>query len=107
MTLLETVIATVILSLAAIGVLELFEQASRSASDADEWVAAIAYAEEGIEAAKIGQVAMNVLPQRPVASGFSRQVSIAAAGRGFSDIVVTVSLPRGGRYVLHRLVATP
>jgi type II secretory pathway pseudopilin PulG len=35
MTLLETVIALVILSLSALGVLELFQGANRSASDAE------------------------------------------------------------------------
>lgn len=104
MTLLETVIALVILSLAAVGLLELFERTSRTASDAQSWVSAAAYAEQGVEAAKIGDVALRALPAQRLAPGFSRKVEKGALRNGIADVVVTVSIPRGGQYVVHRLV---
>lgn len=103
MTLLETVIALVILSLAAVGLLELFEGSSRSAADAEAWVTAVAYAEEGVEAAKIGPRALDEFRNRRVLAGFARDVRVTQSGEGLRDIVVTVSLPRGARYVVHRL----
>ncbi len=105
MTLFETVIALVILSLAAVGLLELFHGSSRSAADAEAWVTAVAYAEEGVEAAKIGPSAINRLREKGLAPGFARQVRKAPAEAGVDDVVVTVTLPRGAKYVVHRLVA--
>ncbi|MEO8164277.1 MAG: type II secretion system protein [Betaproteobacteria bacterium] len=105
MTLLETVIALVILSLAAIGVLELFEGSSRNASNAEAWVTAVGYAEEGIEAAKAGPGPASLIQSRVLRSGFVRQTRVVPAGEGLSDVVVSVSLPGGGTYVVHRLVA--
>lgn len=105
MTLLETVIALVILSLAAVGLLELFEGSSRSASDAEAWVTAVAYAEEGVEAARIGPSGVEEYRKRRVISGFSREVRVVPSDEGLEDIVVTVSLPRGARYVVHRLAS--
>ncbi|MEO8575755.1 MAG: type II secretion system protein [Gemmatimonadales bacterium] len=105
MTLLETVIAVVILSLAAVGLLELFEGSSRNVANAEAWVTAVAYAEEGMEAAKTGSPSLSQLQARRMADGFARQVRIAPAQVGLNDIVVTVTLPRGGQFVVHRLVS--
>ncbi len=104
MTLLETVIALVILSLAAVGLLELFQGSSRSAADAEAWVTAVAYAEEGVEAAKIGPPAISRLQGKILAPGFARLVRKEPAEAGVDDIVVTVTLPGGAKYVVHRLV---
>lgn len=105
MTLLETVIAIVILSLAAVGLLELFEGSSRNAANAEAWVTAVAYAEEGMEAAKTGSASLSQLQTRRLSDGYGRNVRIAPAQVGLNDIIVTVTLPRGGQYVVHRLVS--
>ncbi len=104
MTLLESVIALVILSLAAIGLLELFERTSMTAGDAQSWVTAVAYAEQGVEAVKIGDVALRALQAQRLAPGFSRRVEKSAPRNGIADVVVTVAIPRGGQYTVHRLM---
>ncbi len=105
MTLLETLIALVILSLAAVGLLEVFEKTSSSTADARTWVAAVTYAQQGVEAAKVGAVALREIAGRSSDSGLERKIEIRPFREGLAEIVVTVSLPRGGRYVLHRLVS--
>lgn len=104
MTLLETVIALVILALSAVGLLEVFETSSRSAGSAQEWVTAVSYAEEEIEAVKIGATASSGIRRQALADGFGRQTSVKLLSPAVADIAVTVSMPRGGSYVVHRLV---
>ena len=104
MTLLESVIALVILSLSAIGVLELFQQANRSASQAQEWTLATAYAEQGMEVAKIGDAALRDLNALPLKTGYLRQIRTKPALRGLVDMEVVVALPAGASFALHRLM---
>ena len=49
MTLLESLVALVIIGLTAVGFLELFQGTSRSSRDADAWLQAVAYAESAME----------------------------------------------------------
>ncbi|MEO5580867.1 MAG: type II secretion system protein [Gemmatimonadaceae bacterium] len=105
MTLLESVIALVILGLASVGFLELFQSTNRNTRDAQEWVTAVAYAEEGIEAAKAGQSALNQSAASPAPRGFARRVEVKAWRGGMTDVVVTVTLRDGAEFVIHRLVA--
>ncbi len=105
MTLLETLIALVILSLAAVGLLEVFQTTSSSTADARTWVAAVAYAQQGVEAAKVGAVAIRETQGQSSGFGLERTIETRQFREGLAEIVVTVSLPRGGRYVLHRLVS--
>lgn len=104
MTLLESVVALVILGLSAVGFLEVFQGASRSTQDAQAWVAAVSYAEEGVEAAKIGGAAL-VGSQLAAAPGrMSRRIELRPWRGRVSDVVVTVTLPAGQQFTLHRLV---
>lgn len=104
MTLLESLIAMVIVSLAAVGLLELFHVSNRGAADTREWVMAIAYAEEGLEAAKGGRIAMSAASSHRQADGLSREIRVIPFRDGVDDVVVTVRFSRGGSYTLHRLV---
>ncbi len=105
MTLLESVIALVILGLASIGFLELFQSTNRGTRNAQEWVTAVAYAEEGIEAVKANAVDASV--SNPVPAGFSRTIELKPWRDGMTDVVVTVTMTGGARFVIHRLVAAP
>ena len=108
MTLLESIIALVILGLAAIGVLDLLGGASRTTREGEVWARAVAYAEAGVEAAKLGSPGRAALRgDEAVGAGFTRRIDVRPWGARLSDVTVTVTLPAGGRFVVHRLVPTP
>lgn len=104
MTLLETVVALVILSLSAIGVLGIFQQTNRAAVDAHTWAVATSYAEEGIEAVKIGAAASRELETSRNLDGFIRRIETHPAAHGLVDVSVTVTVPGGASMVVHRLI---
>lgn len=102
MTLLESVIALVILGLASVGFLELFQSTNRSTRDAQDWVTAVAYAEEGIEAVKAN--ALDASVSNPPPTGLARNIELKPWRDGMTDVVVTVTMTGGAQLVLHRLV---
>ena len=102
MTLLESIIALVILSLSAVGALGIFQGANRAATGAQAWTIAASYAEQGIESAKIGD--RDAIAQTRMPNGFSRRVESKPASHGLLDVAVTVGLPGGAFLVVHRLV---
>lgn len=102
MTLLESVIALVILGLASVGFLELFQSTNRSTRDAEQWATAVAYAEEGIEAVKANAVAASA--SNPAPAGFVRNIELKPWRDGLTDVVVTVAMAGGARFVVHRLM---
>ncbi len=104
MTLLESVIALVILSLSAIGALEVFQQTNRSVEEAREWTVATAYAEQGIEAAKTGMPALIEALAAPLAAGYSRKIITSPEQFGLNDVSVVVGLPNGASLTVHRLM---
>jgi len=106
-TLLESVVALVILGLASVGFLELFQGTSRSARSAETWVTAVAYAEQAVEAAKVGQLALDESARRPAPPGFGRRIEVRPWRPGLAQLVVTVTMPRGSEFVIHRLVPAP
>ncbi len=105
MTLLESMVALVILSLSAVGFLEVFQGANRSTRDAQAWVAAVSYAEEGVEAAKIGDAALAESQREAAPGGMSRRIELRPWRGRVADVVVTVTLAAGQQFTLHRLVA--
>ena len=104
MTLLESVIALVILSLTAVGVLGIFQQTSRAADDARAWTVATSYMEEGMEAAKLGEATARSVNGASLPSGYTRRVAARPGPNGLTDVAVTVSIPGGGALTIHRLV---
>lgn len=100
MTLLESLVALVILGLAATGFLELFQRASRAAGDRAAWQRAVAVAESTMEGALAGaDVTGDTL------GGLRRRVEVRARPDGLREVVVTVVLPGAGdaKVELHRL----
>ena len=55
LTLLEVMVALVVLSLVGLGYLELFQGSHRLVAAAREWSQAVAYAEDAIERAQLGE----------------------------------------------------
>jgi Tfp pilus assembly protein PilV len=104
MTLLESIVALVILGLAAVGFLELFQRASVATRDTAAWSSAVAVAELSMERAVLSPVSAT-----DSVHGMRRQVEIRPWKAGLREIIVTVDVPppAGASVVLHRLVAAP
>jgi type II secretory pathway pseudopilin PulG len=102
MTLLESIVALVILGLAATGFLELFQRATVATRDTANWSRAVAVAELTMEQAVLRRTAA-----RDTVDGVGRRVEIRPWAGGLREIVVTVDVPPpvGASVVLHRLVA--
>lgn len=100
MTLLEALVALVVLGLSAAGFLDAFQGTSRSMRDAEAWVRAVGYAEAGMERTKLGAPAEDSLPP-----GFGREVRVEPwlDATGVRRVTVRVTFPGGGAFVLERL----
>ncbi len=114
MTLLEAVIAVVILGLSAVGYLDLYRSGAGAARDAGEWARVVAAAESAMEAATLGDAvqARAGLPEEggpPSAQAPSggaplrTRVEVRPWRAGVHEIVVTVTSSRGVTFALHRL----
>ena len=106
MTLLESVLALVILGLSAVGYLGVFQASSRSVHVSEEWDHAVAVAESAMESelASLKQGAPRLGTDIPL--GFSAQVSAAPWRAGLMDVEVTVTMPDGQALTIHRLTRT-
>jgi prepilin-type N-terminal cleavage/methylation domain-containing protein len=103
LTLLEVMVALVILSLVGLAYLELFHQSHRIAADSRQWATAVGYAEDAMERVKLqGAPAQVVVEDLP--DGFKRQTSAQLWKPGLSVVEVTVGIPGGRKFDLHRLV---
>ena len=102
MTLLESIVALVILGLAAVGFLELFQRATVATRDTAAWSRAVAVAELSME-----QSLLRTGASRDTVDGMGRRIEIRPWVGGLREIVVTVDVPPpvGANVVLHRLVA--
>jgi type II secretory pathway pseudopilin PulG len=107
-TLLESLVALVILGTAAVAFLGALHASSSATNDVEEWLGAVGYAEMSMELTKLG--AGSTLPDLDVQpAGLARDVTVRpwAGGHGVDQVTVTVALPDGGEFVLHRLVRAP
>ena len=107
LTLLEVMVALVILGLVATGFLETFAGALRSTAGARTWAQALVYAEDGQEAIKIGGAARMPSGDTVLGGGFSRRIAVRPWRDGVTQATVTITLPDGARFELDRLVAAP
>ena len=103
MTLLEALVALVILGASAAGFLGVFQNSARAVQSAESWNRASAAAEatvaEAVRAAKEGASAL--LPEAP---GVKTTVVTTPWSAAVDDIVVQVRLPDGRAMTVHRLV---
>ena len=113
MTLLEVMVAMVILGLVVATYLELFSGALRGAGAAQTWSQAVAYATDGMERAKLAPETCRLPASEQLSGGFARRCETRAREAsdlqsGLTALRVVVTLPGGGgQYVLERLVPTP
>lgn len=101
MTLLESIVALVILGLAAVGFLELFQRATVATRDTAAWSRAVAVAELSMERA-----VLRAESSRDTLNGLARRIEVRPWANGLQEIIVTVDVPppAGASVVLHRLV---
>ncbi|MEJ2205756.1 MAG: type II secretion system protein [Gemmatimonadota bacterium] len=107
LTLLETMVALVILGLVVTASFQLYASALRSAAGAREWTTATAYAEEGMELAKLDPAGMVARGVVALEDGFQRQVQVRGLAGRLSEVTVTVTFPEGGLFEVSRLVSAP
>jgi hypothetical protein len=103
MSLLEAFTALVILGLTAVGFLDVFQSGAHSAMRADEWGRIVAEAEATMEGATLAGATAG-LPATASSDGYARRIDVRPHATNLSEIVVTVTSPRGTRFTLHRLV---
>lgn len=103
LTLLEVMVALVILALVVVVSLEVFGGALRTSRNADTWTAAVAYAAEGMELAKLDPLAARGRETLP--NDFARQIRVQSWEDDLQLVTVTVILPGGGEFRLNRLLA--
>ena len=107
LTLLEVLVALVILSLVVVGCLQLFGGSLGSAAAAGTWSQAVVYAEDAMEAAKLRPAGPRSTVVEALPGGFRRRVTVRPWGRGIVRVTVTVALPDGGQFDLDRLTPLP
>src|SRR2546422_11735300 len=100
LTLLEVMVAPVVLSLVALGYLQLFQGSHRLVTAAREWSQAVAYAEDASERAKLGGPSFLGTPAESLPGGFRREITSRPWQPGLRLVTVTVFLPGSGRFDL-------
>lgn len=102
-TLLEVMIALVILAAVGTAVLQVVAASSRATRDLETWTAAVGAAENGLALATLPiPPAERVAPLPP---GFARRIERRARGAGLIEVTVTVTVPDGRTLALSQLVA--
>src|SRR3954452_7902008 len=105
LTLLEVMVALMILTLVGLSYLQLFHQSHRIVGDSRQWSRAVEYAEDGMERAKLeGGTAEARSEDLP--GGFKREVATQPWLTGLRLVEVTVFLPGNARFELRRLLQT-
>ena len=100
LTLLEVLVALVVLSLVALSYLQLFQGSHRLVTASREWSHAVEYAEDAIERAKLGGPSLLETPAESLPGGFRREITRRPWQPGLTLVTVTVFLPGGGRFGL-------
>ncbi len=101
LTLLEVLVALVVLGLVAVAYLQIFHGSHALVASSGEWSEAIAYAEDAMERTKLGSASPSAPEGLP--GGFRRQVTTRPWQPGLTLVTVTVFLPGEGRFDLNRL----
>jgi type II secretory pathway pseudopilin PulG len=104
MTLLEALVALVVLGLSAVGYLQVFQAGSRSIRDSEAWDRAVAVGESAMESELLVRSGGAAPPKPTLPDGFTTQVAASPWRGRLTDIVVTVQMPGGQVFTMHRLV---
>ena len=100
LTLLEVMVALVVLSLVALGYLQLFHGSHRLVGATREWSQAVEYAQDAMERVKLGGPNVLGMPAESFPDGFRREITSRPWQPGLTLVTVTVFLPGSGRFDL-------
>ena len=103
LTLLEVLVALVIVGLVGLTLLELFGGTLRSASTSQTWSQGLAYATDGMEALKLAREPPRSSRPEQLAGGFQRWIEVHPWRGEVVRVTVVVSVPGGGRVTVDRL----
>ncbi len=103
-SLLEALVALVILGLTVLAYLQLVTASTRSIQRAELWSRAVVYAENAMEALEIRGPAEE---RRTLEDGFEQAVEVRPLNGGLQMVTVTIYFPEGGRHTLSRLFEAP
>src|SRR5438876_11100008 len=104
LTLLETMVALVILGVVVIGFLEVFQGSTRLWRDTEAWATAVAYAEDGMAVAKLETQLRS--SHHVLSGGFERSAETRESHDGHQLVTVRVPKPGCGRESLYRQIQT-
>jgi prepilin-type N-terminal cleavage/methylation domain-containing protein len=104
LTLLETMVALVILGLVSLAYLELFGGTVRASESVRHWSQAVAYAEDAMEQLKVVSESEWERGSEDLGGGFARRVQTRRWRDNLQVVSVIVALPGGGQYSLSRLM---
>ena len=100
LTLLETMVALVIVGVIVSGTLGAVVQSGQAVGKAATWSDAVAYAEDGLERTRAGETLPDSTSAQPLAGGYLRWVERAPRGGVLRQLTVVVRLPGGARFAL-------
>ena len=107
LTLLETMVALMILGLVVVGFLELFGTTARSTNDLELWSRAVAHAENAMELVKIDPNYAYNSPRASLPDGFERLLDVRPWVSGLAVATITIQFPDGGTFTMSRLLENP
>jgi prepilin-type N-terminal cleavage/methylation domain-containing protein len=106
LTLLEVMIALVVLSMVGVAFLGLFTRATRTANDVEVWSTAVSYAESGMELAAVDARGSVLRSPERLPHGFERTTTVQPGIGSTRLLTVTVQFPDGRNFALRRLVGS-
>lgn len=107
MTLLETMVALVILGVATVGYLEVVAAGARTMRRTAAWSLAVTYAEDLLERSKTGSPVPDAARPEETPDGFARWVDRAPWGDSLVVLTARVRLPDGARFQMPLLTRAP
>jgi prepilin-type N-terminal cleavage/methylation domain-containing protein len=109
LTLLEVMVALVILGIVGVAILEVFGGSARAAASTGAWAQAVAYAEDAMERTKLLPLSRpgTLSSTESLPGDFERWVETEQWAPGVHQVTVVVTLPDGGKFELSRLVRGP
>jgi type II secretory pathway pseudopilin PulG len=104
MTMLEALVALVILGASAAGFLGVFQNGARAMQSASEWNRATAVAEAALEESVRARIAGTDAETLRDASGIQTRIQAQQWSDRVDDVIASVTLPDGRSLTVHRLV---
>lgn len=105
LTLLETMVALVVLAIAATALLQVLSRSARTTNELDVWSAAVAFAEDGMEGAKLDASRQLDGASETLAGGFRRRVLRRRVSDRLAIVTVIIEFSDGRSFSLDRLLA--